>query len=448
MDKKDYLYYKMCDILLKIYGNENKDSVHNLFYNCFYNKIILPRFEFISIIDTFTEYMIKDNSKNKDKLEYIRNQIYTYLFTTNNDFDKVWKNGEIPDYINKLYLDNFGDELYDLMSNVITDDDIFNEEVKIKCKKYQKDFLNPSKITISIKQNNKISLPFEIEKEYDPTEQKLIHQVGYKQKQKDLEEQQKYIGIKHPHGLTKTQQIIDFKYMNTVAEIKKLDKYRFDKIFFFIHEHFNIDLTTEEKNMLTNIWYGDYYKEHSDSLDILSIVEKYDLNFKISNKKIDSNTSRLILQTYLVALYIGLNIYDIYTIINLIILSEPTLYKNKISPIMIHNGNIPDIKIQKILTPIINKLHLDKNQIIIRDNWNKLRYPDIDITKLVDKINNINIPEETKFKIIVYINDLSSKVINKGYTLQMFRDLIYKYINKTIKIKIKKDDIIDLITYK
>jgi len=111
----------------------------------------------------------------------------------------------------------------------------------------------------------------------------------------------------------------------------------------------------------------------------------HQLPLKITN--VNNDVSRLILQTYIIALFLGLKVFDIYTIVQNFVHLNPLITNTSISPATIYLNNKPTPSIQKILDPIINKLYLNEEDIIIRTNWCKMCYPPISIDKLIKYID-------------------------------------------------------------
>jgi hypothetical protein len=248
------------------------------------------------------------------------------------------------------------------------------------------------------------------------------------------------------------KQMIDLKYIDSVQEIKKGDSDRFVKIFFEFEKK-NGFISKPIKDIITGLWYGDYYKDDPSSNDILNIVKRYNLRFKISNDHINGEVNRLILQTYIIGLYLGSTVWDIYTVINGVLESNPTMTVHKIMPSMIHDQNVPNLKIQEVLNPVINNLPLDEEQSIIRENWNKIRFPNIDISNLVEYLQNTPMHFSLRYEIIRSIEELlennhSGNVIKKGITIDGFARSIYQILkNKPMKIPITETEIKNLLDY-
>jgi len=230
--------------------------------------------------------------------------------------------------------------------------------------------------------------------------------------------------------------------------VKKTDKERFRKIFFAFEKEIR-PIPEETRNMIMSLWYGDFFaKEDATSDDILSIVKRYSLNFKIPGDHINEEVNRLILQAYIIGLYTGISVLDIYTIINDVLESNPTISTHMIMPSVIHNGNIPNLKIQAVLNPVIKNLPLNENQGIIRTNWDKLRFPNIDITKLVEYLATLNMNIGLRFQIISSVEDLSGNIVKKNLTIEKFAREVYQILKRQkMKIPITEKEIIELLEY-
>jgi hypothetical protein len=235
--------------------------------------------------------------------------------------------------------------------------------------------------------------------------------------------------------------------MDSIQEEKKNAKERFAKIFFSYEKSFE-KIPDEDKNMITNIWYGNYFAKETTSDDIISIVKRHNLRFKIQDDQINGEVNKLILQTYIVGLYMGINVFDIYTIINDVLELNSGMSVHKIGPSTIHDGSVPNPKIQAVLTPIINYLPLHDNQLVIRENWNKMRFPSINIIKLIEYLQGKVTEPSLRFIITSSIEDLSNSIVKKGLTTEKFAKEVYRILkNQTMKIPITEKQIKSLLEY-
>ena len=255
-------------------------------------------------------------------------------------------------------------------------------------------------------------------------------------------------GPKESKKMERIRKITELKFMDSVQEEKKNAKERFAKIFFSYEKAFK-KIPDEVKNIITGIWYGNYFaKEETTSDDIMNIVKRYSLRFKIPNDHINGEVNKLILQTYIVGLYMGITVWDIYTIINDVLELNPTMTVYKIKPSMIHDGNVPNPKVQDILNPIIKNLPLHESQSVIRENWNKMRFPNINIVNLVEYLKGIQMDPSLRFKIISSIEDLSNHIVKKGLTIERFAREVYQILkSQTMKIPITEKEIKLLLEY-
>lgn len=448
--------HKINEIMLKYF---NKDDAINILLQCTLKIVIIPRFELISTIDVLSDYMIEKNRRNDEyikKVNSVKKQAETWIFSSENrNFSKLWTSKEIPEKIQDMYIEVFDLNLVELIEKYIKDFEIFTEEIEERQKKFLRKWMSDG-IKQSEKEKEDVDLAtrhlkeMEIEKEMDMRKEKDRLYVGGKSiKERQKEEQE----MENPQPKdTKTmknmKKMTQLKFMENTQESKKTDRERFRKIFFAFEKEIG-KIPEETKNMIMTLWYGNLHSSDVISDDILSIIKRYSLKFKISSSHINSEVNRLILQTYILGLYMGISVYDIYTIINDVIEANPAISRHKIMPSLIHNGYVPNVEIQSVLNPIIKNLPLNEDQRIIRDNWNKIRFPKIDISDLVKYIKSLDINRETEFKIISLIEDLTHTVVENGLTIEKFAKEIYQIFKKQkgIKIPITEKNIVSLLKY-
>jgi hypothetical protein len=144
----------------------------------------------------------------------------------------------------------------------------------------------------------------------------------------------------------------------------------------------------------------------------------------------------------------GISVFDIYTIINDVLESNPTMTIHKITPSMIHDGSVPNQKVQEILNQIIKNLPLHEDQIIIRENWNIMRFPRVNIANLVARINKTQMSSPIRFSILASIEELSKIITKKNLTIEGFAKEIHKILEeKTMKNPITEKEIKELLKY-
>jgi hypothetical protein len=455
------LSIKLDEIMLHSFKRE---EFTDILIHCMQSMVILPRFELISLLDTLGEQMLEKNKSDDDlkrKISNVKKQVEAWIFSNENKrFYKIWKEEKIiPAKIQEIYKNTFGSDTYELMDMYIIDFVELQDKMEYKQKQYLRKWLLSSE-----KETEKISEDLEIihlkeletaklQDERREFDKKFVGGKTFKERereQKEAEKIQPY--IKENKKMENIKQMIDLKYIDSVQEIKKGDSDRFVKIFFEFEKK-NGFISKPIKDIITGLWYGDYYKDDPSSNDILNIVKRYNLRFKISNDHINGEVNRLILQTYIIGLYLGSTVWDIYTVINGVLESNPTMTVHKIMPSMIHDQNVPNLKIQEVLNPVINNLPLDEEQSIIRENWNKIRFPNIDISNLVEYLQNTPMHFSLRYEIIRSIEELlennhSGNVIKKGITIDGFARSIYQILkNKPMKIPITETEIKNLLDY-
>lgn len=450
------LSHQINEIMLRFF---RKEEFIEMLVHCVETMVIIPRFELISTIDVLNDYMIeknKTNSEFKRKANDTKKQAETWILSADNhNFSKVWRpeSKEVPEKIQEMYREAFNQDISELLDQYIKDYDELGEKIEERQKKYLRSWLiEASKESEKVQEDpEKMHLKqieaeknLEAKREHD---KKFVGGKTFKERQKEAEEATK-AQPKESKKMERIKKITSLKFMDSIQEVKKGDKERFRKIFFAFEKKIG-KIPEEVKNMITSLWYGNFYaKEDVTSDDILSIVKRYSLQFKIPNNHINGEANRLILQTYIVGLYTGVTILDIYTIINDVLESNPTMSTHKIIPLMIHDGNIPSLKIQDVLNPIIDNLPLHESQSIIRENWDKIRFPNIDISDLAEYLKGISLNSSLRFKIIAAIEDLSHNIVKKGLTIDKFAREVYQILKKqTMKIPITEKDIIALLKY-
>jgi hypothetical protein len=458
------LSHQLNEVMLRFFTEE---ELVEILIKCVQSKVMIPRFELISTIDVLCEYIIekhKTNNEFKQKINNVQRQASTWILSDENkNFAKLWlseEDPEVPEKIQEMLRDVFDLDLAELVEKYVGEKkmDEFTEEIDKKQKKYLTKWIRGNtqreteKEQIDSGQRHLEELEaIEKLKATAEHDKKFVGGKSFKERQREQEEMTKPQPkiTKQMEKLQKLSKITNLKYTDSIQEIKLKDKERFRKIFYVFEKEIH-SLSEETKNMIIALWYGNLYtKDDTSSDDILNIVRRYSLQFKIPNDHINSEVNRLILQTYIIGLYTGISVLKIYTVINSVLESNPTMSAHMIMPSMIHdNGNVPNLKIQDVLNPIIKNLPLNEQQLIIRTNWDKLRYPNIDISELVDYINEIRMDLSLRFKILRSIEDLSDNIIKKGLTVEKFAREVYQILkNQTMKIPITEKGIIELLKY-
>jgi hypothetical protein len=457
MDKMDeiHLGLKINEILTL---GLKKEGAVNVLINCIIKLIILPRFELLATLETLNGYMLEKNRNDdfKKKINAAKKESEIWILSSDNkNFSKIWndENKTVPIKIHDIYTSYFGMNVNELIDKYIKNFDEFVEEIELSQRKQYGEWLSQKK-----KETKKDIADLETihEKELEKeSKEKLIEEMnkkmkgGKSMKERKKEEEEAAKFRPEDKKITRTKKYVDIQYIDGIQEIKKQDKQRFEKIFSTYEKLENTSIPDASKEEIMKIWYGDYYaKGDYQSDDILNIVLKHSLKLKIQNEHINPEVNRLILQTYIVGLYLGLNIYKIYTIINDIYEANPTISNYKINPSMIHNGNVPNLKIQEVLNPIIKNIPFDKDQNIIRENWDKIRFPNIDVSDVIEYIKNLNMNKELETSVICSIQDLQEEILSTNLTIEKFAKKIYEMFKKQpMKIKMTEKEIIELLTY-
>lgn len=451
------LSHRLNEIMLHFF---KKEDFVEMLVHCVESIVMIPRFELISTIDILGDYILDKNKTDdfKGKVNTAKKQAETWILSSDNrNFSKLWndESKEVPEKIQEMYKDAFELDLSELIEQYVPDLEEFAEKIEDRKKKMLRKWL----LSQTTRETEKISEDLESThlKELEEQERreaqkemdkKFVGGKTFKERQREQEEMAKEGGKKESKKMEKIRKITELKYMDSIQEEKKAAKERFSKIFFSYEKKFG-KIPDEIKTIITGIWYGDYFsKEDVSSDDILNIVKRYSLRFKIPNDHINGEVNKLILQTYIVGLYMGISVFDIYTIINDVLETHPTMSVYKIMPSMIHDGNVPNQKVQDILNPIIKNLPLHESQSIIRENWNRMRFPNINIENLVEYLKSIQMDASLRFKIISSIEDLSNNIVKKGLTIERFAREVYTILkSQTMKIPITEKDIKALLEY-
>lgn len=434
-----------------------KEDYMEMLVNCVKRIVIIPRLELISTLNVLGEYIIEKNKSLKKQLDIVEKQAETWIFSDDNkNFSKLWSlEKEVPEKIQEMYKELFNLDVSELIEKHITDMDEFVIKINfMQTKLLRKWFTTGEKETERISENIEAMHLKELEadritEENKEFNKKFIGGKTFKERQQEQEDATK-IYPKESKKMENVKKIIDLKNINSIQEIKKRDKERLVKIF-RAFEKKNGDISEKTKKMIMELWYGDYFaNDQPNSNDILSISKKYSLHLKIPNEHINGEVNRLILQSYIVGLYMNESIFDIYTAINEVLETSPTMTIHKIMPSMIHDGSIPNLKVQEILNPIINNLPLDESNNNIRKNWDKMRFPEIDISALIEELKNIIHDNTLKFLIISHIEDLTENIVKKGLTIEKFAIAVYDILskqNKGMKKLMTEKQIVSLLSY-
>lgn len=441
------LVYALDEILRKL----SEKTHHEALIHCVQRLIIMPRFELIGLLEIFAEQV--PNHMRLRAEECTKKAKDWLMGGSNKDFYNLWKDGLIPDEVNAIYIDEFSNDVYNLLSEYV-DQDTISEDVVRKAKRFMKGWLNSGPTEIEQVDKNyedtygltyKAGLAKGIN---DKANEIFVHKKTFKQAEQDKKIEEKQELNAQGKRIEHINEIMQKKFINDADEVVKKDEERFKKIFAAFDKN-NKPVAEKDQTTIRNIWYGRYYGNNSVSDDILNIVEKFSINFKISNDQINSDTNRLILQTYIVSLYIGTDIPFIYTIINSVLKSYPSMSSHLISPDMIYENHVPNFKIQEVLNPVIKYIPLQSHQKVIRENWGRMRFPDIDISQLVEQLKSIHMNKAIRFKIVLGVERLLTNVVKKGLNIDKFAQEVHAVIQKNaVKIQLTKKEIVDLLRYK
>jgi hypothetical protein len=380
MESVDIFLSKMTNIF------EKQDKVFQILFPCYQHLIIRPRFHLISIFDIMCDKI------PSQKVEDFKKFYHAWIMSENNkNFTKLYYIQDkgvikIPPEIKKTFRNIFGENIETYLNKYIGQQD--NESIMQLTDAYIQNWRNP--VTHKERNTKKDHIK---KKEDDGIFKRGRNESGYVGGETGLvlndEVEHTAREIKNFQKLKRADEKIKLQYKKGIQEIKKADKERFTNIF----KEFEIT-DSKLKNIIMNIWYGDINSDDQDSNCIINIIKKKKLKSKISNYNIKSSTNRLILQTYITGLMIHKNVYEIFTVIDRL--------DSNVDPKVVYSKGKPNNKIHEILNNIINELHLTpgSEEINIRDNWEKMKNPSINIDNLINYIDNSNdIHESNKYLI-------------------------------------------------
>lgn len=472
MNESIVISHKINEILSRFY---KKEDTINILLHCVETLVILPRLELLSVISVLNDH-ISDKLPNETiqkKLNTIVRQARSWLFSPDNEkFYDTWRDDhkEIPSIIDELYQNSFGHDVSTLIEEYIEDTDEMANEVEKRQNVYLREWLEPIEKEIEIEEidherERMLNYEKHLHDEEVAKHNIFRHQKTFKQREADLREEAKaarewaIFKARNPEAAhreerefekrEKMRAFEDMKAMNPIQEVKKRDRERFGLIFYAFEKKFEA-IPQRIQDEIVHLWYGDFYSDGGDnnSDNVLSVVKKYSLHFKISNDRINGDANRLILQTYIVGLRLGLNVYEIYTIITNVLKISPELSAHTITPAMIHDGSIPSIKIQEVLGPIFSNLPLHGDIAVIRKNWNKMRFPKIDISRLVEYLSDIINDSSLKYTVIAAIEDLTDVVVSKHLNIDKFAREVFRILQvQKSKVGITEKEIISLLDY-
>jgi len=462
---------ELARILIYVYINESSSErnvkITNLALPCIYELIVEPRYEFISILEILYEGILDDDPLLKSTIDELRNKIKAWILGSENEYftRQYWPTKsnirKVPPEIDNFFMEELGHNYIHYEKKYLrpkseSERKKLQVEVSEIKKGYLNDWLNPTS------KPKKIIIKAPSAKETKEKQKKQEEEEEFTSKFKVSFKEKEHMSfapgglakgaILNPDGtinekLTKAQEYIDLKYIQGIDETKKQDKERYEQIFRAYRDITGEELSTEIQDSILNLWQGGYYSDNPESEDIVNTVEKHEkLTMLISG--ISAKNSRLILQTYILCLYMGKDVYTIYSIINKV--------GDGISPSDVRDTNRPSLRVQKTMNPIFVELILPNDLIRIRKNWEKLIYPDINMDDLIQYItNNDDIQYKQKAQIIEKIKDLYGELFeakNPHGGLDLTRRIsieeFARKISKLIKLKIGVSEIIALLKYR
>lgn len=402
----------------------SRDKINDVLFVCIQHLIIRPRYHLISLINVLCDKMKLENFNESNVTQFLEETKRWVLSTKNKNFTKnyyIQHNNtttiKIPEHIKNLFLKFFDKNIDILINKYVQTSD--NETIGQYIDAYVQNWRNPVNMVDHVVSNRPVIQEEDPDK---PVFKRGRNESGTVGGTGDIAmvEGGNY---REFQKLKRVQDNINLHYKKGMREIKKADQERFVKIF----EELNI-VDPKLRGIISKIWYGDINSENIEDNNIINVIKKKKIKSKISNYNIRSVTNRLILQSYIAGLMIGKTVYEIFTVINRI---DPD-----VTPRMIYNKGKPNSKIQEILNNIISEIYLDPttSEIYLRDNWEKIKNPTINIEKLVDYIQNTkDIHDKNKYIIINRINDIDKQTSIEKFTKEVhniIKDISLKNITE------------------
>jgi len=435
MKQTDFLHSEFLGLLINVLGDD-KDKLFDFLFPCFKKLVLDPRFQLISMLEILFE-ALHDAGFDSKKIENVERQTRGWILGPDNTkfTETYWpqenssRKKKFPDQVNHFFVEAFDKSVDNLFKDYVrlSVDDLM-KEVQEKSIKNFNSWNNP-KPPIRI---------LSMKKSEDSTGRApqvvdTANRTEYRQERNRtgirLHEAVDYVNVDVEGNetideeLTRQHDQMQLQFLNTLQKVKIEDKERFDRIFAALKK-INKKIPQETINNITSLWYGRYddYTPDDDANDVVTILNTRNITLKIPNENISNDMSRLIIQTYFVALVLGLNVTTIFTIVNIV--SEKYTLKHMISDEMIYHNGLPTKDIQNIINNIIGELKLTDDLLIIRQNWKKLKLPLINNSKLLNKISEADDNyKAVKFNLKMRISDIPKDITMDQYIKQV-KDII------------------------
>jgi len=453
---------QLVKLLLPVF--KNGEMIVEFLIPCIQRLLVEPRYELISMLDVLYERILDNEPSMKAKIMDVSNRIkYWILGSENKNFTKKYWNSNkhvIPKPIKEIFMESIGSDInkfLELYMNPSNEDDevILQTEIEERTQSYINNWISisstPKKIFMDepmnlLQQQVERQKQLDAEREFNKdfkTSFKDRERTTFKSKGLTETEYIDPLTGKVNESMTRQQKFIDLKYVEGIDEVKKSDKERFVSIFYNFEKETGITISEETKRKILNLWHGEFYdKSGPESDDIMSVVEKYNLKARIPKQS--GETSKIILQSYIVGLILDQDIYTIYSVVN-------DVSEEIISPDIVYdkNNKKPSSGVLQILNPIFENINFTEELGVIRINWEKMIFPDIDISRLINRINKANFSKQIKYKIIAGISELTENISTKGLTIEKFAKKVYDIIDEQhIKKFISVKEIMELLNYK
>jgi hypothetical protein len=427
------LYFETIVKLEKYYKDE---KLLELLMPCIIKIIIEPRFKLIAVLENL--YNILREKYDEKIINKLEKDTTYWILRGDIGFIKLLP---IPDYLNNLFKQTLGTSLITLLNNYQNKQSI--DKIKeIKDQKL-KLWINPSM------EETIINDPVKIQIQRIPPNTLTWNNLGFIEKERmgsgDFNMKTYIDGGENPNFSTKKlialHENIQVRHLKDAPTRNKLDKQRFSLIFKEI-EKIKGSEYQQPDDKIYSFWYGDFYRPDNKNLDgsdsFISFTTINGISIKIKN--IDLEISKLILQTYIAALF--QSIYDVKLIYNIIAtILQNTNKSTKISPNNIYQNNMPTNEIQNIITPVLhNMVFLPGTNFmnLIEENWNKFIYPTIDISNLISFIRtNNDFDRYKRNELADKVEELDIKNLSSTKIAKKISDIVLKHYKNNIKLTYK-----------
>jgi len=446
----------------------SKNILKKCVIECLYIYVMEPKHDFLATMDILYQRMSGHYDKKTihELSRTIQDAIYNMKISkgfykqwaTESTIDKFGiQKREIPEYVDKIFINHVGSDVNTLMTRYDMFPDL-NEEfeelgseiIKAKNRIYEK---YKAQRIFKI-----IHTPIKHTRISDDDEQKIKFNAQFKQTrifEKPKPEEEEPVKTHLDEKIDKIQERIrktNLPGQLSIIQEKEEDDRRIDIIFNEI-EKLPTHLVDPEnttslmrstsindmKKKIKILWFGSIKSEELKD-DIVSQIHFYRLNTKILGPNVNSDLSRIIIQTFIISLYLNFDIITIHYIIKNIIKHQN--FKS-INSSIIYKNQVPNKEIKRVIDNILEHVDLTEDMLHIRENWIQLNIHSIDVEDLIDYINRrSDFTKKNRFDILVEIKTLQEKKLQIEYFIKELHKIL-----KRKKYKITENEIRNHVKY-